>query len=98
MLVDESSHSVATWFGEHLDLLIEGVVLTITLIVGYVKLGGRVEHNESKLTKLEDKVETIDQTVAAHSADTRRHIDPERDERRWTELREDIKWIKDKLT
>jgi hypothetical protein len=96
-MLDDNSQSVGAWFGQHLEAVITFVVMTAGLVASYVRLGGRVDDNGKDIEALREDHNKLDDEVAAHLGDIRRHIDPERDERRWQELREDIKWIKDKL-
>ena len=43
------------------------------------------------------RVEEIDTRITSHLSDYRRHIDPERDDRRWQDLRDRLSRIEGKL-
>src|SRR4051812_46050447 len=95
VVLDDNSQSVGAWLSNHLEFLLGFFVLVGTWIVFFVRLSSRVDDNTKDITSLREDHNALDDQVAAHLADTRRHIDPERDERRWQELREDLRYIKE---
>jgi hypothetical protein len=94
VMLDDNSQS---WLTNHLEFLLGLFVMVGTWLVFFVRLSSRVDDNAKDLETLREDHNTLDDQVSAHLTDIRRHIDPERDERRWQELREDIRYIKEKL-
>jgi hypothetical protein len=96
-MLDDPSQSVASWFDKQLGTIIAFAVLVAGIIAGYVRLGVRVDVQGKDIGKLETRVGAVEECQEEHLADTTRHIDPVRDERRWQEMKELIRGLADDL-
>lgn len=74
------------WFRKNLGTVILLLGFLISLVVQWTLLSQAADL--TKVTSME---------LLIHEHDTRRHIDPERDERRWQDLLERLKNIEDSL-
>ena len=74
------------WLSKHVPTLI----LILTLLCGLIVQWTRMEISVSDLR-------TLKAEYNSHKNDTRLHVDPERDERRWQELLDRLSRIEDKI-
>lgn len=49
-----------------------------------------IQQNQKDKEKLDSKIEELERVVQSHTSDTRLHIDPSRDEKRWDDLKGEI--------
>lgn len=85
-MLDGTPQTVGQWLEAYLGHILVACGALITFVVGYTRLGERVNNFEREQGRLSIRVEGVEKDVDEHCADTRKHIDPERDERRWQNM------------
>ena len=74
------------WIEENMGLLITLLTLAVGAVVWLVRLEGKVNETSRKSADDARTIEGMEGRLSAHLLDSRRHVDPERDERRWNEF------------
>jgi predicted Holliday junction resolvase-like endonuclease len=95
-MIDEPS-SGGSWMALHW----EGVITVGAMVIGWIimlaRYGFRISATETDIKEIKQRVATNEEDLCEHITNTRRHIDPERDERRWQELKEHLQRIEAKV-
>jgi flagellar biosynthesis/type III secretory pathway M-ring protein FliF/YscJ len=92
-MLDGTPQTVGQWLEAYLGHVITICGAFIVFVIGYTKLGDRVSNSEREQARLSIRVEGVEKDVDEHCSDTRKHIDPERDERRWQSMEQMLREI-----
>jgi hypothetical protein len=74
------------WIDQNMGVLTTLLLASIAAVVWLVRLEGKVAENIKTSAAGARSVESVETKLSAHLLDSRRHVDPERDERRWSDL------------
>lgn len=75
-----------SWVHKNIGTIVTVLVLLVGLAAQWANFGQAAE-----------RAKAVDQRLYIHETDTKRHLDPERDERRWQELLRRLDQIEQKI-
>jgi hypothetical protein len=93
----DDSPPVASWFDNHLESVIGFLILVAGIVTQWAWMGATQKQHGKEIGKLDKRVSDNEECLDGHRADTSRHIDPVRDERRWSEMRDTQKDMQQQL-
>jgi hypothetical protein len=97
-MLDDSPHSVASWFDQHLEGVITFLFMVFGIATQWALMGASLRQHGKDITKLDERMRDNEECIDGHRADTSRHLDPVRDERRWLEMSERQKDMQGQLS
>jgi flagellar biosynthesis/type III secretory pathway M-ring protein FliF/YscJ len=89
--------TAGSWISSHIEWLVGVALLAIGWIIILARYGFRITAIEKDVKEIKKSVAVNEEDLCEHITNTRRHIDPERDERRWQELKEHLQRIEAKV-
>ncbi|MDQ3820404.1 MAG: hypothetical protein M3362_22360 [Acidobacteriota bacterium] len=95
-MLDEPT-SASGWISSHWEGVVTLAVMVVGWIVTFARYGFRLSALERENKELKKRLEVNEEDLCEHISNTRRHIDPERDERRWQDLKEHLARIEGKI-